>query len=135
MASLFGCGTGARVEGMETPDAMRSQTVDGPPGPDPATLDVVPFLVIVPTVRGLVVESVDPPDVLQDHAPLEPAEVGVNSNGAVRKVLGCCRGKTGVWTRCEGWYAKGGQAICSMMGWVMGGTDSSVGGGQNAQAA
>ena len=69
-----------RVEAMETPDATRAQTVDGPP-------DVVPFLAVVPTVRVLAVDNVDPPDVLRERAPLDPADVGVSSDGAVRNVL------------------------------------------------
>lgn len=87
-ASLSGCRTGVRVEVMETPDATRVRTVDPVPDPDPVTLDVVPFLAVVPTVRVLTVERVDPPDALRDRAPLEPAEVGVtSSDGAVRKVV------------------------------------------------
>ena len=68
-----------RVEAMETPDATRARTVDGP--------DVAPFLAVVPTVRVLAVDSVDPPDVLRERAPLDPADVGVSSDGAVRNVL------------------------------------------------
>lgn len=84
---MSGCRTVVRVEVTETPDATRARTVDIPPGPDPAAQDVMPFLAVVPTVRVLTVESVDPPDALRDRAPLEPAEVGVaSSDGAVRKV-------------------------------------------------
>ena len=49
-------------------------------------VDVVPLLAVVPTVRVLAVDSVEPPDVLRDRAPLDPAEVGVSSEGAVRNV-------------------------------------------------
>ena len=75
-ASLSAWRTGGRVE---TPDATRARTVDGP--------DVVPFLAVVPTVRVLAVDNVDPPDVLRERAPLDPADVGVSSDGAVRNVL------------------------------------------------
>lgn len=82
VASLSGCRVGVRVEVMETPDATRART-----GPGNPALDVGPFLAVVPTVRVLTVERVDPPDVLRERAPLEPAEVGVTaSDGAVRKV-------------------------------------------------
>lgn len=81
-ASLSGRRTGVRVDVIETPDETRVRTADPPPG----ALDV-PFLAVVPTVRVLMVESVDPPDALRDRAPLEPAEVGVpSSDCAVRKV-------------------------------------------------
>lgn len=86
VASFSGCRTGVRVEVTDTPDATRARTIDIPPGPDPAALDVVPFLAVVPTVLVLRVESVDPPDALRERAPLEPAEVGVISDCAVRKV-------------------------------------------------
>jgi hypothetical protein len=82
VASLSGCRTGVRAEVRETPDATRARTA----GPDPAALVVVPFLAVVPTVRVLAVDSVEPPDVLRERAPLEPAEVGVSSEGAVRNV-------------------------------------------------
>lgn len=86
--SLSGCRTEIRVEVIETPDATRVRTVvDAPPGPGPVALDMVLFLAVVPTVRVLTVDSVDPPDALRERAPLEPAEVGVmSSDGAVRKV-------------------------------------------------
>ena len=75
-ASLSVWRTGGRVE---TPDATRARTVDGP--------DAVLFLAVVPTVRVLAVDSVDPPDVLRERAPFDPADVGVSSDGAVRNVL------------------------------------------------
>ena len=61
---------GVRVEGMVMPDATRVRTVDAPSGPEPTALDVVPFLAVVPTVRVLMAESVDPPDVLRARVPL-----------------------------------------------------------------
>ena len=81
-ASLSGWRTGVRVEVMETPDATRARTI----GAGAGVLDVVPFLAVVPTVRVLAVDIVEPPDVLRDRAPLDPAEVGVSSEGAVRNV-------------------------------------------------
>ena len=83
VASLSGCRAGARVETTEMPDETRCRDVEAPPGPDPVAPDVDPFLAVVPTVRVLTVESVEPPDVLRDRA-----EVGVmSSDCAVRKVL------------------------------------------------
>ena len=70
-----------RVEVIETPEATRLRTLGTPT----AAVAVV-FFAVVPTVRVLTVESVEPPDVLRDRAPLEPADVGVSSVGAVRNV-------------------------------------------------
>ena len=75
------CRTGVRVEVIETPEATRLRTLGTPT----AAVAVV-FFAVVPTVRVLTVESVEPPDVLRDRAPLEPADVGVSSVGAVRNV-------------------------------------------------
>lgn len=88
VASRSGCRAWARVDAMETPDETRVRATATPPGPGPVAPAVLLFLAVVPTVRVLTVESVDPPDILRDLAPLEPAEVGVttSSDGAVRKV-------------------------------------------------
>jgi hypothetical protein len=75
------------VEATETPDATRARIIGTPPGPDPPAFVVVLFLAGVPTVRVLTVESVDPPEIFRVRAPPEPAEVGVSSDCAVRKVV------------------------------------------------
>jgi hypothetical protein len=70
----------ATIEDTDTPDdTLGRGVVVEPVGPE--------LLALVPTVRVLTFDIVEPPEAFRERAPPEPEDVGVmSSEGAVRKV-------------------------------------------------